>query len=114
MPRPPNVDPLRATIRNLGQQIGQELAAAFTNSFNSSVDKNGVRNGLSGAKRGRPASVSGGAACAVAGCGRKRAAKGLCQNHYAKAHRLKMNLEKLGASDYKLLGEDGRATRWSK
>jgi len=118
MPRPPNIDPIRAVIQELGQQIGQELAAAITHSFTQSLDSRSApisaiaRGG--GARRGRPPAAEGGTPCKVAGCGRRSAAKGLCGNHYGKARRLKMNVDALTDEDLSTLGQDGRAVRFQK
>jgi len=49
--------------------------------------------------------------CSVPGCARRFTAKGLCQGHYAKANRMKMNLDKLRAADLRILSLDGRKTR---
>ena len=105
MARPRNVDPIRAVIRALGHQIGQELAAAVASSHGSAAAKRGP---------GRPRLTGVAAICAVPGCGRKKAAKGLCQSHYAKGMRLKLNLNSLSAASLKTLAADGRATRWQK
>jgi hypothetical protein len=103
MPRPPKLDPIRSTIRDLGAHIGRELAAAIA--VNAGASSNVV-------KRGRPR--GGGAACAVPGCTRPKAAKGLCNNHYGKARKMRMNLDGLSAAQLSELGQDGRAVRWQR
>ena len=105
MARPRKLNPIRASIQDLGRLLGQELGAAINTAVSSVV----AVAGKAAAKRGRP--TSGSAVCAVPGCGRKRASWGLCSAHYQKARRLKM---KAGKLDLATLAKDGRATRWSK
>jgi len=116
MPRPPNLDPIRATLRQLGQQIGQELATAITESFSSAMEgqRGNVLRAIPSApgRRGRPAATaSGKAPCKVPSCHRPHAAKGLCMNHYAKAKRLKMNVDSLNDNNLNELARDLRADR---
>jgi hypothetical protein len=112
MPNPRKHDPIRSIIQSLGEQIGQEFASAISHSFNAAVGRNGLANS-SLAGRGRLSASAGSAGCRVQGCSRKKAAKGLCQNHYAKARKLGMNLESLTASQLGQLGADGRSLRFA-
>jgi hypothetical protein len=118
MPRTANVDPIRSVIQSLGQQIGQELAAAITQSFTDALEgRAGAATrglGATAAKATVSARATGGTPCSVAGCPRKVAAKGLCQNHYAKAKRLKFDLDALSAGNLETLGQDGRALRFKR
>ena len=115
MPRPPNQDPLRATVAALGEQIGRELADAITRSFTAALDgKDGAGRALALAppavRRGRPA--TGGTPCRVSGCARRSVSKGLCSNHYQKAHRLKLDTANLSDGNLATLAQDGRALRF--
>ena len=114
MARPPSVDPLQQTILDLGRHIGQQLAEAITSGFSDALEtRGGARS--PGRPRGSASaaapSASGESACKVPSCGRKSAAKGLCQNHYGKARRLKMDPDALSPSQLTTLGQDGRAQR---
>jgi hypothetical protein len=114
MARPPSVDPLQKTILDLGRHIGQQLAEAITSGFSEALETRGPR--APGRPRGSgaaapSASASSESACKVPSCGRKSAAKGLCQNHYGKARRLKMDPDALSPSQLTTLGQDGRAQR---
>lgn len=109
MARSPSVSPLHQTIQDLGRQIGQQLAEAITAGFSDSLDARGGRG--PGRPRATAVAAASGEACKVPGCGRKSAAKGLCQNHYGKARRLKMDPESLTPQQLTTLGQDGRAQR---
>ena len=109
MARPPSVDPLNQTIRDLGRHIGQQLAEAITAGFSDALETRGTKlPGRARAAGNVAASSSGDAACKVPNCGRKSAAKGLCQNHYGKARRLKMDPDALAAAQLTTLAQDGR------
>lgn len=114
MARQPSIDPLRATIQSLGEQIGAQLANAITSSFSKNISVPALTNAVP--KRGRPGRkpAAEGKACAVPGCVRQAVSKGLCSNHYQKAHRIKLDTSKLSASDLDTLAQDARATRWKK
>jgi len=107
MPRPRKIDPIRMAVQDIGRILGQERGAAV----GTAVSKVAAVAGKTPGKRGRPALSAAEAPCAVPSCGKKRAAWGLCANHYQKARRLKM---KPGKLDLAKLAKDGRATRWNR
>ncbi|MBS2028319.1 MAG: hypothetical protein JST54_10475 [Deltaproteobacteria bacterium] len=114
MARPRKLDAFQSAIQSIGAQLGQALGEAFTQAFTQGIDRGHLSTPSSAAKgrRGRPPSATGGAGCKVPSCPRKSVAKGMCQNHYAKARRLKMKIDSLGAAQLKELAQDGRVTRF--
>jgi len=117
MARPRKLDSFQSAIQSLGNQLGQALGEAFTQAFTHGIDHGHFSSPSAPAakgRRGRPPAVGSAASCKVPGCPRKSVAKGMCQNHYAKARRLKMNFNSLGAAQLKELAADGRAARFQK
>ena len=111
MPRPAQLLSLKSIIESLGHRIGKQLAAAVHASVPAAVTTGGKRRGRPPGSRNVMAS---GEPCGVPSCKRVRAAKGLCQNHYGKARRLKMDVGSLSADQLEVLGRDGRALRFAK
>jgi hypothetical protein len=89
-------------IQTLGNHIGQQLAAAASAAQHGSGGHNLVRVGRSVHQSGT---------CAVPGCSRRKAARGLCPNHYAKGRKLGFNLQSLSSSQLDQLAQDGRSLR---
>jgi hypothetical protein len=88
MPRRTPDEPLRAALEEFSRQLGNRLSAGIEQGFRAAMDQGQQAPGGVSERAGK-------SACQVPGCGRAAISKGLCQNHYQKARRLRIDLGNL-------------------